>query len=105
MRLPRPVRSSERTSRTQAQPSVLAGAVTPSLTGDCYDNATCTNSILPGRGRVQRNSTVDGCQALVGNNGAWKAAIQYDQPEECFPLATSYTGMKQRENLKVGLFR
>lgn len=104
MRLPSPARGVQRAEHTQPQAPLAAGAVQPSLTGKCYDNHACENSIWPGSGKkVLDNSTVTQCYNTVGGQGAWKAAIR-DTTEECFPLSTSYAGLKQREQLRVQNF-
>jgi hypothetical protein len=79
-----------------------AGAVQPAATGRCYDNPTCENSILPGRGnKVLQNSTVTQCYNTVGANGAWKGEAVAGHGESCYPLAgDGARGLMQREQLK-----
>lgn len=104
MRLPPTARGIQRNTHTLPQSPVPTGAVNPSLTGKCYDNPTCENSILPGRGKkVHDVSTVTQCHNTVGNQGAWKAAIK-GTDVECFPLAAHYAGLKQREQLRLDNF-
>ena len=105
MRLPSPARGVERAEHTQPQAPLAAGAVQPSLTGKCYDNPTCENSFLPGGGsKVHEVSTVTQCYNTVGNQGAWKAAINTTDQPTCYPLATNYNGLRQREQLRLGNF-
>lgn len=104
MRLPSPARGVQRAKHTQLQAPLAAGAVQPSLTGKCYDNHTCENSIWPGSGKkVLDNSTVTQCYNTVGGQGAWKAAIK-GTDVECFPLSQHYKGLQQREQLRLDNF-
>jgi len=105
MRLPLLVCGIERTSPTPSQGHIAAGAVEPSLTGKCYDNPTCENSILPLRGKkVADASTLTQCFNQVGNMGAWKAEVVQNHGEECFSLFSNYDGLLKREQARAGNF-